>query len=315
MKKLLLTGLVIGAITGIVSAQQLPLYSQYYFNTFLVNPATTGVNNETNAFLVHRSQFSGISGGPVTNAFTLDGFMDDKNIGLGFSVFNDVQDITERLGIYTSYAYRLKINEDQAIRFGLSVGFLDNRIDFSKAIVKDANDPMVMGQIERKSSLDANVGVSYNWKELRVGFSVPQLIGQRVKFSNYDANTYYQLNRHYTASVNYKWVFNEDQQLALEPMVMVRFMPHTPFQYDINALGSWKNMLWVGVSYRSNYAVGVNARVKLFGNLSAGYAYDIIITPLKTSAGVSHEFMLGYKFGQMSSGGTSSGGHERGKYD
>ncbi|MDQ3112101.1 MAG: type IX secretion system membrane protein PorP/SprF [Bacteroidota bacterium] len=314
MKKLLLTGLVIGTIAGTLSAQQLPLYSQYYFNPFLYNPATTGVTNETNAFLVHRSQFSGISGGPVTNAFTIDGFMDDKNIGLGFSIFNDNQDITERLGIYTSYAYRLKINEDQAVRFGLSVGFLDNRIDFSKAVVKDANDPMLMNQLSRKSSLDATLGVSYNWKELRIGFSVPQLIGQRVKFSNYDMNTYYQLNRHYQASVNYKWVFNEEMQLALEPMALMRFMPHTPFQYDVNVLASWKNMFWLGVSYRSNYAVGVNARVKLFGNLSAGYAYDIITTPLKTSAGVSHEFMLGYKFGQLS-GGTSSSAHERGKYD
>ncbi len=314
MKKLLLTGLVIGAISGTLSAQQLPLYSQYYFNPFLYNAATTGVTNETNAFLVHRSQFSGISGGPVTNAFTIDGFMDDKNVGLGFSVFNDVQDITERLGIYTSYAYRLKINEDQAVRFGLSVGFLDNRIDFSKAVVKDGNDPMLMGQMSRKASLDASVGVSYNWKELRIGFSVPQLLGQRVNFSNYDANTYYQLNRHYMASVNYKWIFNEENQLALEPMVLARFMPHTPFQVDVNALASWKNTVWLGVSYRSNYAVGVAARVKLFGNLSAGYAYDIITTPLKTSAGVSHEFMLGYKFGQLS-GGTTSTGHERGKYD
>lgn len=316
MKKLLLTGFVIGSIAGTLSAQQLPLYSQYYFNPFLYNPATTGVSNETNAFLIHRSQFSGIPGGPVTNAFTVDGFMDDKNVGLGFSIFNDVQDINERLGIYASYAYRLKINEDQAVRFGLSLGFLDNRIDFSKAVVKDASDPMIMSeQMERKSALDANLGVSYNWKELRIGFSVPQLIGQRVKFSNYDANTYYQLNRHYEASVNYKWIFNEDQQLALEPMALVRFMPHTPLQYDVNALASWKSMIWAGVSYRSNYAIGVNARVKLFGNLSAGYAYDIIITPLKTSAGISHEFMLGYKFGQLSSGGSGGGAHERGKYD
>jgi type IX secretion system PorP/SprF family membrane protein len=315
MKKLLLSSILAGATIGSAFAQQLPLYSQYYFDQFLYNPATTGVTNETNAFLIHRSQFSGISGGPVTNAFSLDGFMDDKNIGLGFSVFNDVQDINERLGIYTSYAYRLKINDDQQIRFGLALGFLDNRIDFSKAIVKDAYDPMLFGTMQRKSALDANIGVSYNWKDLRVGFSVPQLFGQHVKYSEYNTFSYYQLNRHYEGSVSYKYVFNEDQQLAIEPMVMVRFLPHTPFQYDINAMASWKSMVWFGVSYRSNYAVGINARVKLFGNLSAGYAYDIIITPLKTSAGISHEFMLGYKFGQLSGGGDSSGGHQRGKYD
>ena len=208
MKKLLFTGLVIGSFIAPSHAQQLPLYSQYSVNPFLYNPATTGLTNETNAFLVHRQQWTGMPGGPVTNAFTVDGFMDNKNIGLGFSVFNDVQDINERLGIYTSYSYRLKINDDMAVRFGLAIGFLDNRIDFSKAIVKDANDPMMMSQMQRKSALDANLGVSFNWKDLRVGISVPQLIGQRVKFADYDTRSFYQLNRHYVGSVNYKWVFN-----------------------------------------------------------------------------------------------------------
>lgn len=313
-KKIYITLALLTAAMIRSEAQQLPLYSQSYFNPFLYNPATAGVNEGTNAYLVHRRQWTGMPGSPVTNAFTVDGFFDDKNVGLGLAIFNDVQDITERLGIYTSYAYRLKLNDDMQLRFGLTVGFLDNRIDYSRAVVKDADDPMLFGTMERKSALDANIGVSYNWKDLRVGFSVPQLIGQHVELANYDTRSYYQLNRHYLATVSYKWVFNESMQLALEPMAMVRFMPHTPAQYDILAQCSWKDMVWVGVAYRSNYAVGVNARVKLFGNLSAGYAYDIIISPLKTSAGVSHEFMLGYKFGSLG-GGSSSGGHERAKYD
>jgi type IX secretion system PorP/SprF family membrane protein len=314
MKKLILASIAVCSLVGSGMAQQLPLYSQYYYNQFLYNPAATGLTGETNAFLVHRRQWTGIPGSPVTNAFTVDGFMDDKNIGLGFTIFNDVQDITERLGIYTSYSYRLKLNEDMQLRMGLSIGFLDNRIDFSRAVVKDIDDPMLLGGMQRKSGLDANFGVSYNWKELRVGISVPQLIGQRMEFASYDLHSYYQLNRHFLGSVSYKYVFNEAQELALEPMALVRWVPNTPFQYDVNALVSWKQMVWAGVSYRSNYAVGLSARVKLFGNLSAGYAYDFMITPLKTSGGISHEFMLGYKFGALSSGG-SSGGHQRGKYD
>ena len=313
MKKIYIT-IALVAIGFAAQAQQLPLYSQSYFNPMVYNPATAGVNEGTNAYLTHRRQWTGINNSPVTNSITVDGFFDDKNVGLGLMVFNDVQDINERLGIYTSYAYRLKLNEDMQLRFGLTLGFLDNRIDFTKAVVKDAADPMLFSQMQRKSALDANIGVSFNWKDLRVGFSVPQLIGQHVELANYDSRSYYQLNRHFMGTATYKWVFNESQQLALEPMAMVRFMPHTPAQYDILAQCSWKDMLWAGVAYRSNYAIGINARVKLFGNLSAGYAYDIIISPFKTSAGISHEFMLGYKFGQLG-GGNATGGHTRGKYD
>lgn len=314
MNKIYISLVLVAATLLNAEAQQLPLYSQSYFNPFLYNPATAGVNEGTNAYLIHRRQWTGMPGSPVTNAFTVDGFFEDKNVGLGLAIFNDVQDINERLGIYTSYAYRLKLNEDMALRFGVTVGFLDNRIDYSRAIVKDASDPMLFAQMQRKSALDGNIGVSYNWKDLRIGFSVPQLIGQRQELASYDQVSYYQLNRHYLATATYKWVFNESQQLALEPMAMIRFMPNTPAQYDILAQASWKDMIWVGVAYRSNYAVGVNARVKLFGNLSAGYAYDIIISDLKTSAGVSHEFMLGYKFGQLGGGG-EGGGHQRAKYD
>lgn len=315
MKKIYISLVLATAAMINADAQQLPLYSQSYFNPFLYNPAMTGINEGTNAYLIHRRQWTGIAGSPVTNAFTIDGFFEDKNVGLGLAIFNDVQDINERLGIYTSYSYRLKLNEDMQLRFGLTLGFLDNRIDYSRAIVKDAADPMIFGQLQRKSALDANIGVSFSWKDLRVGFSVPQLIGQHVELANYDARSFYQLNRHYMGSVSYKWMFNESMQLALEPMALVRFMPNTPAQYDILAQCSWKDMVWAGVAYRSNYAVGVNARVKLFGNLSAGYAYDIITSPLKTVAGVSHEFMLGYKFGQLGGGGGDGGGHMRAKYD
>ncbi len=314
MRKSIIISAFAGFLGVNLSAQQLPLYSQYYFNQFLYNPAATGVTGETQAALTHRAQWTGMPGGPVTNAFTVDGFMDSKNIGLGLTVFNDNQDINERLGIYTSYAYRLKIDDDNQIRFGLSLGFLDNRIDFARAVVKDASDPMMFSQMQRRTALDANVGVSYNWKDLRVGISVPQLIGQHTQLATYDTRSYYQLNRHYMGTVNYKYVFNEEEKLAIEPMVAVRWLPNTPFQYDVNLMGSWRDMLWVGASYRSNYAVGINARVKVFGNLSAGYAYDLILTPLKTSAGISHEFMLAYKFGQMQ-GSQASGGFMRGKYD
>jgi len=311
MKKLVLSVSLFLGVLG-AEAQQLPLYSQYYFNPFLYNPSMTGISDETNAYLIHRAQWTGIPGSPVTNAFTLDGSLKDKNMGLGFAVFNDVQDITERLGLYATYAYRLKIDDNNRVLFGLSMGFLDNRIDFSKAVVTDMSDPMLFGTMQRKSTVDATFGVTYEWTKLRAGISVPQLFGQYVPFAdNNDPRSYYQLARHYVGSVQYPFTVSETAELKVEPLVMVRWMPNVPVQYDVNAILNWKDMAWLGLAYRSNYAVGVNARVKLFGSLSAGYAYDIIITPLRTSGGISHEFLLGYTFGQMSGGG----GRMRGKYD
>lgn len=314
MKKLIYTISVLCGTWFAAGAQQLPLYSQYYFNPFLYNPSMTGISDETNVNLIHRSQWTAIPGSPVTNALTLDGSINDKTMGLGFTVFNDVQDISERMGLYASYAYRLKINEDNRVLFGLSGGFLDNRIDFAKAVVIDNTDPMLFSSLQRKSTLDASVGVTYEWTKLRIGVAVPQLVGQFVPFAdNNDPRSYYQLNRHYLGSAQYEFTLSEAAELKLEPLAMVRFMPNAPVQYDVNAILNWKNTGWFGVSYRSNYAVGANVRIKLFNSLSAGYAYDFILTPLRTSGGFSHEFQLGYTFGQLSGGNAT--GRVRAKYD
>ena len=94
MKKIFITAALTGAFALTASAQQLPLYSQYAFNPFIYNPAMTGISGETNAFLTHRQQWTEMTGSPTTNAITVDGFMDAKNVGLGLAIFNDVQDLS-----------------------------------------------------------------------------------------------------------------------------------------------------------------------------------------------------------------------------
>ncbi|HAV24627.1 MAG TPA: hypothetical protein DCX01_00470, partial [Bacteroidetes bacterium] len=41
MKKIIIALLCVASY-GVASAQQLPLFSQYYFNSFIYNPAHTG---------------------------------------------------------------------------------------------------------------------------------------------------------------------------------------------------------------------------------------------------------------------------------
>ncbi|MBK9192175.1 MAG: type IX secretion system membrane protein PorP/SprF [Crocinitomicaceae bacterium] len=73
MKKYLITtGLAMLAIVS-AKAQQLPLFSQYYYNRFIYNPAFTGVESQSSVYLIHHSQWKDIPGSPVTYALTVDG--------------------------------------------------------------------------------------------------------------------------------------------------------------------------------------------------------------------------------------------------
>ena len=285
--------------TSLSTGQQLPLYSQYYSVPFLYNPSMVGFKEDVNAYLIHKSMWKDIPGAPVTSAVTIDGPIREKNIGLGVSLFNDVTDITQRMGFNTAYSYRLAVNDNSNFRFGLSLGVLDNKIDFSRIVVKNMNDPFLFNQTRHKITLDATAGVMYIWKDLQVGVAVPQLFANKLKYTgSNESSAYYTLTRHYTGSVKYTYPINKEKGMSISPLVMVRYAKNSPFQYDINAIFDWEKIGWAGLTYRSNYAVGMNIGLRLNKTLCAGYAYDLVIGPIKTYSGGAHEIMLGYTFGK-----------------
>jgi type IX secretion system PorP/SprF family membrane protein len=277
-------------------AQQLPLFSQYYYNPFMYNPALTGTAETNNAYLIHRSQWKDMPGSPTTYALTIDGTVKEKEIGLGLSLFNDQTDIFSRTGLYGSYSYHLPLNSEHNIYVGLSAGVIDNKIDFSRTNVTDVNDPLLYNTNRRKVTTDATFGLSYFWQDLTVGFSVPQLLGTKINYDEDNTNVYMRLRRHFIGSVMYNLEINED--IDFIPSIMTRAAKGSPFQFDVNANFSWKDMVRAGLSYRFGYSAGMNLGVKLNNNLTAGYAYEYVISPIGKFSGGGHEIMLGYSFGK-----------------
>jgi type IX secretion system PorP/SprF family membrane protein len=278
-------------------AQQLPFSSQYYTNPFVMNPAFTGNHELTRAMLTHRSQWTGIAGAPQTSYLTVDGPIEARNIGLGLKIFSDVTDITSRVGAFANYSYKLKINEDMNVLFGLGLGVIDNKIDFSKAIVMDTEDPLLFSEAQHKTVFSADFGAAFNWKALEVGVAVPQLIGNKIKYKHDDGeNSYYRLARSYRGTVKYVFDVIKEKEITAYPLVAISYTPGALVQYDVNAVIDWKKIGWFGVTYHSNYAVALSAGVR-YKNLGVGYAYDIGIGKVKSYTGSSSEFLLSYTFG------------------
>lgn len=295
-KKIFLAVASLLALGG--AAQQLPLYSQYTILPYLYNPALVGFSGEVNSSLMHRSQWKGIPGAPVTSVFTTEGAIQEKNMGIGLTVFNDNTDIIQRLGFYGMYSYHLKLNDDQKLLFGLSFGVQNQRIDFTRAVIKDDGDPYLMFKTaQRKTFLDATLGVTYMWKTLEVGLAVPQLIGNQVEYNNTTGSSWFYNTQHYLFTAKYSYMFNEEKGMSVYPLVLLRYAKGSPFQYDINAVFDWAKRGWAGLCYKSNYAVGVNVGFRVNNSLRAGYAYDYSINSVKNFIGGAHEFFLGYTFG------------------
>lgn len=288
--------LSLGLAASEATAQQIPFYSQYYINPFIYNPAFTGTGNTWNTYLIHRTQWADFPGAPVTNALTLDGPIKDKKIGVGISLFSDQTDITSRVGAYASYSYRMDINPDNRLFLGISGGVLSNQIDFTKARTKDPGEASIANLYDNKTTFDANFGANYQFKQLQVGFSMPQLLASSLQYINsVDARSYYNLRRHYLGTLQYTFDINKQREIVAYPLILARFAPNVPMQFDFNLVIDWKKNGWFAVSYKDQYAMTFNLGLR-FNGLSVGYAYDVLTGPIAAYTGPSSEILIGYSF-------------------
>ena len=279
-----------------VYSQQLSFSSQYYTNQFIMNPAFTGNEQFFNVYMSHRSQWVNVKGAPQTSYFTVDAPVKEKNIGVGFKLYSYTTDILSQVGASATYSYRIKVDKDQNLFFGLAMGMLSNKIDYASAVMRDKDDPFFLMQQQNKTVFSADLGFAYTWKELELGLAVPQLLGNNMKYGT-DAGyiRHFNLNRHYQFSVKYGFDVIKEKQITAYPLIVIRTVKGAPVQFDINGVVDWKRMGWVGITYHSGYALAVSAGVR-YKNFSLGYSYDLGMSPVRSYTGSSTEFLLGYVF-------------------
>lgn len=303
MKKINILTLVAILFATSVFAQQVPMYSHYYFNRFMYNPALTGTQDFGQAFLIYRDQWNQIPEAPTTKALTIDGPLRDKKVGIGISLFQDNAGQFNTTGGQIAYRYGLQLAEDHILNMGLSLGFLDNRIDWSSLLAKHQADPVLLAQLRPETGFDATFGLHYAFKKLEVGFSVPQVLGNNLRYDNVGdptlvLNVTYGLVRHFIGTVRYSFDLNDNWKL--EPIGMVRAVPGAPLQYDVNVMANWTDRIWFGGMYRSNYSLTGSVAFALNKQFIAGYSYDWA-SPLVNNLGTymrgANEIMIGYRFG------------------
>jgi hypothetical protein len=66
----------------------------------------------------------------------------------------------------------------------------------------------------------------------------------------------------------------------------------------------YRDVMWVGGSYRSLYGFAALAGIRAFNSLIISYSYDYTTTRLNTVSNGSHEIMLGFMIGNRYSQNT-----------
>lgn len=300
-------------------AQQNIQFTQYIFNSLSVNPAYAGYKEEWFGQMALRTQWVGLDGAPTTGQVSLDGILDQqkKRMGLGIQIASDKLGPQSATLAYVSYAYRLRLNEEDTERlsFGLGVGVTNYGLDGTKLHTGDAFDPALpTGQINSMIP-DGRVGIYYYNSRFYAGVSVMDLFSGDGSSSifNWDAGTVQNLRRKRHVYFMAGTINNLSSEVKLRPSVMVKEDFRGPTSLDLNAMLIFNDRFWIGGSYRmglklweksfdvnknlnNNNAVAGVLQFYVTNKLRLGYSYDFNLNRLNTMSYGSHEITLGITF-------------------
>lgn len=282
---------------SLANAQQIPMYAGYTVNNFLLSPSFAGTDNsDARLMALNRLQFAGIEGAPVTFMFTGDGPIKKKNMGLGATVYTDKYGLLRQTGVGLGYSYNVSLGDETKLYFGLGAELGQLGLDFDNIVADDITDELLNLESANKLVVNGSFGMHLTHKEFTIGFAAPQVFGTRVTYQNYISNleTNYQLERHYLALMSYR--FNVNDNLDIEPIVMMRTISGLSPQFDINIKGTIKENVFLSIGYRSDYALSFGGGLNISDNLMVGYSYDMAVNEIAGYSFGSHEFMLGYRY-------------------
>ena len=275
----------------LLRAQQLPLYSQYMFNTLEVNPAYAGFKQSIQFTSIYRKQFNGIKDAPQTAMLTGDMPVGDTRLGVGLKIVDDRISIMQNFGAQGSMSYRIE-GDNSNLAFGIQLGAMNNRTDFSQLNITNPGDP-VFGTNLNALTANFGTGIFFNTDKFYAGISSPNLIRTKLRkvdiaLSEYDVkqNMHLYLNAGYLVTLNDNFI--------LKPSFLVRGVMGIPLNYDINANLFFRELLSAGVSYRSNSALVGLLDFRLVPTLRLGYAYDYNLGRLNNFSKGTHEIILRY---------------------
>jgi type IX secretion system PorP/SprF family membrane protein len=288
-RKLIIIALLI--VTA-VQAQQDAQYTQYMYNTINVNPAYAGSRGMLSAFFLHRTQWVGLEGAPVTNTASLNAPV-GAHIGLGLSFVNDRIGISDENNISTDISYTIKTSPNFKLSFGVKASASLLSVDFSRLTLMPGDAVIVdQNNIDNKFTPNIGAGIFFHSDKTYLGLSIPHFL----ETSHYENNTTSVASERMHVYFIAGKVFDLRHNLKFKPALMTKAVNGAPLQVDLSANFMFNEQFVAGAAYRWDAACSFLAGFQVSDSWYIGYAYDLETTKLANYNSGSHEFFLRYEF-------------------
>ncbi|MBP6976726.1 MAG: type IX secretion system membrane protein PorP/SprF [Bacteroidales bacterium] len=265
------------------------LYYQYLHNYHILNPAFTGIQEKPIFNLVDRHQWVGLNGAPNTITLSGQALLPNEKVGIGGYLYVDRLGPVIDYGLITTYNYIVDFTEGK-LSLGLQFGFKHSRIDWQNLSMEDMNDYYLIVQPQSVVLPDANFGVYYYTPDFFIGFSTKHM------FDKYFSSWYDLDSKFFIFKQNlflYTGGFIKINKTILKPSILIKYWEGNQWGIDLNTALKINNLIWVGVSYRSNTRSFVLlTEVRVSSRLKIGYSFDSYLGDIGNYNVGSHEIKL-----------------------
>lgn len=288
MKKLLslVITFLLTHFTVIAQQQMENSMSQYYRYRTLWNAGFTGLDG-TRLYAMQNRSWVGFNGAPVMT--NISGELNfGENSSAGLQIMSDVTGILHRsFGVF-NYAYRVKLQEQQQLRIGISLAFSSDRLNSKYIDEGGAVDPLIMNNINATPQFDGNIGVVYINKKITLGASFYRL---KENFKSNNPNTanlaLAQLGVMYDLSVM------GDARLNLKPLLGLRLYRNTNAVFDVGAQFDYDKLVNTMLVYQSSGNIRAGAGLRLKEIAEVNFFYN---TNIRVANSASQQYEMGIGF-------------------
>ena len=277
-------------------AQQDSQFTNYMYNTININPAYAGSRGVLSIFGLHRNQWVGLDGSPLTNTLSINSPINNSNFGIGLSVVNDRIGPSDENSFSLDISYSVKTSETYKLSFGVKATANLLNIDFTKLNIYNPGDALSQYNVDNKFSPNVGAGVYLHSNKTYLGLSVPNFLetSHFVKGeSSFTANSVASERMHFYLIGGH--VFDLSGNVKLKPAFLTKMVQGAPLQVDLSANFLFNDKFTLGAAYRWDAAASLLAGFQVSDSWFIGYGYDMEVTKLANYNSGSHEFFLRYE--------------------
>ena len=299
-------------------------FSQFTQSAHAINPAFSGIEDFIDLKTGYRKQWSKINGSPTT--FFIGVSASDKSFqpdyskgksfrvsnpgifkkyqyrranpskhGFGLYLLNNSQGPFSTNAAYLSYAYHHGMSNGLMFAMGASANIDITTFDEFDAMVfnpgMDVTYQTYAAGRRTGTSIGANGGFALYNEQFYVSYAIHNLFLADMATESLEEN---QALYHFVmAGMNLEF----SSEFSFQPTVLLKYSDFHPLSLDVNARMKYRQLGWVGLSYRNNNDIVGMLGLLIDQKINLSYSFDFSNSDLGRNNSGTHEVVLSFRLG------------------